>query len=59
MAWLVVDKSGQEIIGNVKPLRFSFIWYFYGDHYVIIPNGTIKKLIGRNLTWEDSPVEVK
>lgn len=26
---------------------------------VILPKGSIKKLIGRNLTWEDSPVEIK
>lgn len=25
----------------------------------IIPKGTIEKLIGRELTWEDEPVEIK
>jgi hypothetical protein len=26
---------------------------------VILPKGTIKKLIGRELKWEDDPVEIK
>ena len=26
---------------------------------IILPKGSIKKLIGRELTWEDNPVELK
>ena len=26
---------------------------------VIIPKGTIEKIIGRKITWEDEPVEVR
>lgn len=26
---------------------------------IFLPRGTIKKLIGRELTWEDEPVELK
>jgi len=26
---------------------------------IILPRGSIKKLIGRTLTWEDEPVELK
>lgn len=26
---------------------------------ITLPKGTIKKLIGRDLTWEDNPVELK
>lgn len=26
---------------------------------ITLPKGTIKKLIGRELTWEDEPVELK
>lgn len=29
------------------------------DYIVILPKGSIKKLIGRELTWEDEPVELK
>lgn len=26
---------------------------------MVLPKGSIKKLIGRELSWEDSPVELK
>lgn len=26
---------------------------------IVLPKGSIKKLIGRELTWEDEPVELK
>lgn len=29
------------------------------DYAISLPNGTIEKLIGRKLTWEDEPVELK
>ena len=29
------------------------------DTEIKLPKGTIKKLIGRDLTWEDNPVELK
>ena len=66
MAWLAVDKDGSECIYSDKPIRFKGIWetsyYEDGDPMegmVLLPKGTIKKLIGRNLTWEDDPVEFK
>ena len=31
---------------------------YTGDN-VYLPKGTIKKLIGRKLTWKDVPVELK
>lgn len=29
------------------------------DDWVVLPKGSIKKLIGRELSWEDEPVELK
>ena len=71
MAWVAVDKSGVEGIFRNKPIRyidstesfwFNDIWC-EGDVYfnskIILPKGLIKKLIGRDLTWEDEPVELK
>jgi len=26
---------------------------------VVLPKGTIKKIVGRTITWEDEPIEVK
>lgn len=67
MAWVAVDKNKREFIYNTKPRRFgNYCWHFDYDEdseslsgTVSLPNGTIKKLIGRDLTWEDEPVELK
>lgn len=62
MAWLAVGLHGGEAIFEGKPIRNS-----YGDlrptgifrAVINLPEGTIAKLIGRELTWEDEPVELK
>ena len=77
MAWLAVNKNGEEGIFTYKPYRVDpiesiyklwepEIWSDrdvskYGNECteISIPKGTIKKLIGRDLKWEDSPVELK
>ena len=63
MAWLSVDKNGDEIIWTSKPERSDrcggewvanehcFSWFF-------LPKGSIKKLIGRELSWSSEPVEL-
>lgn len=74
MAWICVGYGGEELIFNNKPHRsiyknvfqidendvFTHEWT--DDKYpgcINLPKGTIKKLIGRELTWEDEPVEIK
>ena len=39
---------------------FNIGYYgFYNDSNVVkLPKGTIKKLIGKELSWEDEPVEI-
>lgn len=57
MAWVAVDADGMEYIYGSKPSRFAEYW----DNYcpsINLPKGSIKKLIGRELSWEDSPVEL-
>ena len=50
-AYLTVDNEGEE--------------WIYGDglekyhEFVKLPKCSIKKLTGRELTWDDSPVELK
>ena len=60
MAWLAADKDGLEGIYEEKPYRImcncSWVSRFYG---IGLPSGSIKKLIGRELTWSDEPVELK
>ena len=59
MAWVSVDKCGQENIFFDKPERKMNCFGGPFDISIKIPKGTIKKLIGRDLTWNDKPVELK
>ncbi len=70
MAWVAVDMSGAECIFDNKPERNNNQWdnivysvdgeiYYDVGIGIILPKESIKKLIGRDLTWEDNPVELK
>lgn len=67
MAWVAVDMFGCERVYEQKPRRFANCAWVptrcsYADRlndFVTIPNGSIKKLIGRELSWKDEPVELK
>lgn len=58
MAWLAVDSDGTEYIYGAQPSREGtrFMSCFECIH---IPKGSIKKLIGKKLTWNDEPVKLK
>lgn len=61
MAWLAVDEDGKEIVYSCKPEKseeFGKHLIYFGNHYVVLPQGSIKKLIRRELTWDDEPVEI-
>lgn len=65
MAWLCITKGEVEVIFGDKPYRvkvskdgpYSF-WCSKDQNYVMVPKGSIKKLIGRELCWNDQPVEI-
>lgn len=61
-AWIAVDYSG-EFIADKEPFRDMFNIGYYGfvpDANVIrLPKGTIRKLIGRDLVWEDEPIKLE
>jgi hypothetical protein len=63
MAYLCADRSG-EYIADECPTRSWFEWVgwrnVYGESCTLIslPTGTIKALIGKELTWEDEPYEM-
>lgn len=67
MAWLAVDKMGCEQILERQPQRGGFYWYYDDEaesEYFInsgidLPKGSIKKLMGVELTWDDEPIELK
>lgn len=56
MAWVAVDKTGEELISRTETFRVGDYWI--GDSIFHLPKGSIKKLIGQELTWEDEPVEL-
>lgn len=69
MAWLAVNYNGQEMIFPNKPFRDFREWSYCETVYieseqgmiyieVKIPSGSIEKLTGRKLTWEDEPREL-
>ena len=61
MAWVAVDKDCRECIYQFRPKRSgeTFIPLYEYGMWMALPKGSIKKLIGRDLTWEDNPVELK
>lgn len=61
MAWVAVDSNRSENIFQFRPKRSlnKFIPLYSYSMYLTLPKGSIKKLIGRDLTWKDNPVELK
>jgi hypothetical protein len=71
MSWLACGKHGDELIFDYEPYRVCVhissdekVEYWKGfragpyvDEPKELPYGSIKKLIGKNLTWNDEPVE--
>ena len=61
MVYFFVDKDGTEGCANESPNRNFNEWIGWEDVYgesctiTTLPNGTIEKVIGKKLTWEDEP----
>ena len=58
-AWVAVDADGSEWIFAKCPIRITVWGNYIGGYGIKIPKGSIKALIGRELTWNDEPVELK
>ena len=60
-AWLCVSYVGMELMFASKPHKVDASWRDNNGccKCLELPKGSIKKLIGRELSWEDSPVELK
>jgi len=45
---------------TMYPIYLGYYWTPAGEHndYIVLPQGTIKKLIGRELTLEDGSLEI-
>lgn len=61
MAYICVDMESEYIADNI-PERTFFEWSPWEDVYgnsctlIPLPKGTIKKLIGKEMTWKDEPI---
>ena len=67
MVYVAVDKDGTEVIFNDKPVRGTnnlkgncnqWALNSVTSKYIVLSKGSIEKLIGRTLTWDDEPVEI-
>ena len=73
MAWLVCGFYNDEFIFDYKPhracvyacndekieYREGFREGSFKDRPIELPKGSIKKLIGKDLSWDNEPVEIK
>lgn len=60
MAWVTVTYDGVEVISSERPTKlFRMLFGKPKNRMIALPKGSIKKLIGRKLKWEDEPVELK
>lgn len=64
-AYLAVDPNGNELIFSEPPCRIdehsTCDWFNNSDstQCVSIPRGTIKKITGKTITWEDEPIKLE
>ena len=62
MAWLAVDGDGEEYLFSTVPVRnYNHGCWCSSDIYgslIQLNPGSIEKFIGKELTWDDEPVEI-
>ncbi len=64
MAWVAVDIDGSEYMYNYKPVRILKYknWYNRGvcnAKHIKLPKGTIEKLLGVKLSWDNDCIKLK
>ena len=58
MAYLAVDCAGNEWIFPAKPKKdINGFWWMHEADSIKLPQGTIERLVGKKLTWDDDPYE--
>lgn len=62
MAWLCVDKDGQEVLFTSVPVRNveegCWVCKDGTNRVVEIRKGAIEQLTGKRITWEDEPIQI-
>lgn len=69
MAWIARDLSEDLYVYDSKPIRDdgfnewiipdAFRYEVFDANMVELPSDADEKLIGRHITWEDEPIELK
>lgn len=59
MAWIAVDKDGEEYIYSSLPVRGDEGTFTSSDSWISLPKGSALKLTGFELTWEDEPIDLR
>jgi hypothetical protein len=57
MSFIAVDEDGDEYIYDTLPRRGPGLWDM--SFHINVPKGTSLKLIGKQLTWLDEPIELE
>lgn len=60
VTYIAVDKNGDEAVYDSLPYRdeYGFWTNPLDNNAVDMPKGTCLKLTGKELTWEDEPIEL-
>lgn len=62
MAWLCVDKDGQEVLFTSLPVHNveeeCWVCKDGTNRVVEIRKGAIEQLTGKRITWEDEPIQI-
>ena len=62
--YMAVNADGAEYILNFKPIRGSYKWAYIDkascmEECVLLPKGSIEKLMGKKITWKDEPIVIE
>lgn len=58
MPFVAVLHTGKEAIFVNRPIKKENAFYSYSGEMIILPAGTIKKLTGKEITFNDEPIEL-
>ena len=56
--FVATDKDGREYLYSERPSRGHTIWSQSNNLYVMVPKGTIERLLNYPLTWDDEAEEI-
>jgi hypothetical protein len=58
MAWIAVNKNGDEVIYQSKPYKLVEEFQTDYEEFIFVPNGTSLKLTGKQMSFDDEPIKL-